>query len=251
MRISRIHADARFAQDQILELEGEPSHYIRNVLRLRRGWQLTLFDGRGSECPAIIEGFERDTTRLRLGKPSVVDRESPIEIHLVLGISRGERMDLAIQKAVELGVAAITPVFTEHCVVRLDEDKKDTRHVHWERVIRSACEQSGRNRLPSLERPVPLFGWLDATRPETTALILDPEAPKGLSEIAPFQGRLTLLIGPEGGFSDSEQEAARESGFERVRMGPRILRTETAVIAAISACQTLWGDLGSRLETNP
>lgn len=244
MRISRIHADAPFASDQILKLEGEPSHYIRNVLRLRKGWQLTLFDGRGSECPAIVEGFERDITRLRLGTPLAVDRESPLAIHLVLGISRGERMDLAIQKAVELGVASITPVFTEHCVVRLDEDKKDTRYLHWERVIRSACEQSGRNRLPLLERPTALFSWLETQCAGGRFLILDPEAPKGLASVHPIAGRLILLIGPEGGFSDPERKAAQDSGFETVRMGPRVLRTETAVIAALSACQTMWGDLG-------
>lgn len=244
MRVSRIHADVQFAPDEILALEGEASHYIRNVLRLRKGWQLTLFDGHGTECPAVIEGFERDATRIRLGTPLMVNRESPLALHLVLGISRGERMDMALQKAVELGVTSINPVFTEHCVVRLDEEKKDSRHLHWERVIRSACEQSGRNRLPLLERPAPFYRWLDSRCPEGMSLILDPKASKGLASLPSPHGGATLLIGPEGGFSDLERKAADYAGFQSVRLGPRILRTETAVITAISACQTLWGDLG-------
>ena len=153
-------------------------------------------------------------------------------------------MDLAIQKAVELGVTSITPVLTDHCVVRLDDDKKDTRHLHWERVIRSACEQSGRIWLPPLERPTPLYGWLEGQSPIGLSLILDPTAPGGLASLLPTENRITLLIGPEGGFSDPEREAAGRAGFQAVRLGPRILRTETAVITAMSCCQALWGDLG-------
>lgn len=251
MRISRVFAPGCYKEGQTFEVEGETSHYLKTVLRLRKGWQLVLFDGAGQECPATIEGFGRDSTLMRLGRPVQRNRESPLKVRLVLGISRGERMDLAIQKAVELGVDQITPLLTAFCVVRLDEEKKEVRLAHWERVIRSAMEQCGRNALPALDAPIPIDDWLASRTPFGHEFILDPGAQNGLADWAISPQELTLVIGPEGGFSEEERGRAIEAGLQPVKMGPRILRTETAVIAGLSAVQTLWGDLGATLPSIP
>lgn len=245
MRISRLLVPQAFEAGGVLTLEGDRSHYVKGVLRLRKGWKLVVFDGLGHECSATVEAFGRDTTLLRLETPKFVDRESPLRIHLALGISRGERMDLALQKSVELGVSAITPLLTDYCVVRLDDDRKTHRQQHWEGVIRSALEQSGRNHLPTLNTSLHFDAWLKSQPFEGQLLLLDPEATQTIKTLPPPEQALTLMIGPEGGYSDSEREAAIRVGFSPIRLGPRILRTETAVIAGLSACQTLWGDLGT------
>jgi 16S rRNA (uracil1498-N3)-methyltransferase len=161
---------------------------------------------------------------------------------LGLGITRGERMDYAIQKAVELGVARIAPLISERCVVRLDPERWAQRAAHWHKVVISACEQCGRNRPPQLAEPVKLGAWLGAQ--EGLRLFCDPRAATGLRELAPPEGPVCLLAGPEGGFSSEERDLAREAGFTPVRLGPRVLRAETAAVAALGALQTLWGDLG-------
>lgn len=227
-------------------LEDEANHYVRNVLRLKKGFRLTVFDGEGTECPAVIEAFGRDETRLRLGHPQKVDRESPLRIHLVLGISRGERMDLAIQKAVELGVNRITPLLSEYCVVRLDAEKREVRLQHWARVIQSACEQSGRNQLPIIDAPIAMDGWISREAPLKQGIFLDPRGEKNLSDLPGEIDDLMLMIGPEGGFSEAEREMALEAGAIAIRLGPRVLRTETAVIAAIASVQSLLGDLSGK-----
>ena len=242
MRISRVFIPTVLEANALLEVHGETSHYLKTVLRLRKGWKLIVFNGQGIECLAVIESFGRDATHLRLDKPTEIRRESPLKIHLALGISRGERMDIAIQKAVELGVDRITPLLTEFCVVRLDEEKKALRTAHWQRVIRSALEQCGRNALPTIDSPQTFENWLESQK--SPALMLDPEAKRGLLDLERPTDDLSLLICPEGGLSESERLRANASGLQSVRLGPRILRTETAVIAALSAVQTLWGDLG-------
>jgi 16S rRNA (uracil1498-N3)-methyltransferase len=248
MRISRIFVPVIFEAGQALEVEGETSHYLKTVLRLRKGWKLILFDGQGQECPATVESFGRDSTVLRLESPSSINRESSLEVRLAIGISRGERMDLAIQKAVELGVHHISPLLTEFCVVRLDEEKRDVRHTHWQRVIRSAMEQCGRNLMPKIDPPCHLGDWLETREPFGQEFVLDPEANSGLYQVHETPQQMTLLIGPEGGLSEQEKNSALELGFQSLRLGPRVLRTETAVIAALSAVQALWGDLGGRAD---
>lgn len=245
MRISRVFAPGAYSEGQVLEVKGETSHYLKTVLRLRKGWHLVLFDGAGQECPATIESFGRDSTLLRLGRPVYKDCESPLKVRLALGISRGERMDLAIQKAVELGVYQITPLLTAFCVVRLDAEKKEVRLAHWERVIRSAMEQCGRNLLPALDAPILIDDWLASRTPFGQEFMLDPGAQNGFADWTISPRELTLVIGPEGGFSEEERKLAIDSGLQPINMGPRILRTETAVIAGLSAVQALWGDLGS------
>ena len=244
MRISRLLIPGPLEAGALITLEGEPSHYLKSVLRLRKGWRLSVFDGSGQECLATVEAFGRDTTQLRLETPKHCDRESPLKIHLALGISRGERMDFAIQKAVELGANEITPLMTEFCVVRLDEERKANRHIHWQGIVRSACEQSGRNRLPILHPPCALDDWLTARKAVQGGLILDPEVDRSFGSVPAPQCGLTLLIGPEGGFSEREREGALMHEWTCVNLGPRVLRTETAVIAGLAACQALWGDFG-------
>lgn len=250
MRISRILVQKPLEAGGEILLVDEASHYIRNVLRLKKGFRLTVFDGKGIECPAIVEAFGRDETRLRLGKPLALNLESPLEVHLALGISRGERMDLAIQKAVELGVGQITPLLTEYCVVRLDSEKRELRLQHWERVIQSACEQSGRNRLPRMEAPMAYETWISGLSMLENIVILDPLGEKTLKDLPQNLRQTTLMVGPEGGFSESERKMAMDAGAMPIHLGPRILRTETAVIAGIAAIQALFGDLSENAPSS-
>ena len=244
MRISRIFLPAHFEEGHLLEVEGESCHYLKNVLRLRKGWRLIIFDGRGLECPAVLESFGRDVAFLRLGTPLALSRESSLDIHLALGISRGEKMDFAIQKAVELGVSKITPLMMENCVVRLDEEKKDARRQHWKRVIQSACEQSGRNTIPEIDAPLAVEDWWFDQPSTRLRLILDPEGKSHLKNIPEPAACVTLVTGPEGGFSERERDAAHQTGFTSIMLGPRVMRAETAVISALTSIQVLWGDLG-------
>ena len=242
MRISRLYVNTPLCEGENLRLEEESAHYLRTVLRLKKGFQLTVFNGDGHEYAAQVEVASREGVWLAIGAGCLRDTESPLFTHLGLGISRGERMDFALQKAVELGVSRITPLLTEHCVVRLDEDKKGHRLRHWQRIIRSACEQSGRNQLPTLDEPLALEDWLE--QPSGLRLFLDPQGTASLDCLTSSEGRVTLLSGPEGGFAERERDRARHAGFTPIHLGPRILRTETAVLAALAAVQTLWGDWG-------
>lgn len=179
-----------------------------------------------------------------VGERLMVSTESPLSLHLLQAVSKGERMDLVIQKAVELGVREITPVLTERCVVRLKGSRAEKRHRHWREIIINACEQCGRNRLPLLHHITPVEKVLDEPS-GGLKLVLDPSAASSIGALAsPRDGEVHLLIGPEGGLSDWELDQATLHGFTAVRLGPRILRTETAALASLSALQVLWGDLG-------
>ncbi len=241
MRLSRLFIPAVCTAHTRLPLDDDSAHYLRTVLRLKKGSALTVFNDTDQEFSATVIEAHRDRVCLELGEARYRSVESPLFVHMAMGIARGERMDLAIQKAVELGVARITPLFTEHCVVRLDETRRSHRTVHWRKIIQAACEQSGRNRLPYLDEPLPLREFL-ASRPDT-GLFFDPEAVQGLSGVSRPPGPLVLLSGPEGGFASHERQAAVAAGYIPVRLGPRILRSETAAIAALAAAQCLWGDM--------
>ena len=245
MRISRLFVDVPLAEGETLKLDENSAHYLRTVLRLKKGFHLIVFNGDGREYAAQVEITSREGVWVAVRSGQERDTESPLYTHLGLGVSRGERMDFALQKAVELGVSRITPLWTEHCVVRLDEDKTGQRLQHWQRIIRSACEQCGRNRLPILDEPVQISKWLE--QPSGLRLFLDPQGTASLERLPPPDGHVTLLSGPEGGFSDPERDWGIQVGFIPIRLGPRILRTETAVLAALSAAQTLWGDWGRNL----
>lgn len=225
---------------QAIELDTQAAHYLRTVLRLKKQQQLIVFNGQGNEYRAKVSLVSRKSVVIQVLSKQIKDIESPLTIHLGLGISRSERMDWAIQKSVELGVGRITPLLTERCVVKLTDEKRQLRLRHWQAIIQHAAEQSGRTRLPLLQPIQPLTDWVS----EQTALcfFLDPCADKSLAAHTPEQRQITLLSGPEGGFTDQERAYATETGFIPVRLGPRILRTETAALAAISAIQTLWGD---------
>lgn len=227
-----------------LLLEGDRARYLGRVLRLRLGDQISVFNGEGPEWLATIETMTKSTATLRIGDALDATTESPLKIHVVQGISRGERMDYVVQKATELGVKRITPVLTEYGVVKLDEQRAAKRRDHWQHVAVSACEQSGRTRIPLIDTPLPLRNWF-GTKPDEVGseLILKPGAPLALAGVSSPTPKVCLLIGPEGGFSDVEYEDAAIAGFEAVSLGPRVLRTETAAAAALAVLQSRWGDL--------
>ena len=245
MRIPRVYHDGPLAEDADVTLDEGASTHVQRVLRLRPGAALRLFNGRGGEFEAVIEGAGRARARVRVGRHHPRDVESPLAITLAQGISRGERMDLTLQKSVELGVARIAPLVTSHCQVRLEGERLERRHRHWQGVITSACEQCGRTRLPELLPAADLSEWLTApAEAGTLRIVLDHRAQQGLSGLTLRPRAATLLIGPEGGLEEAEVEAARQAGYLALSLGPRILRTETAGLAALAAIQTLWGDLG-------
>jgi 16S rRNA (uracil1498-N3)-methyltransferase len=228
-----------------IELDGDRARYLGRVLRSRVGDNVIVFNGEGAEWTASVLQISKNTVTLRVDDSQEAGTESPLKIHLVQGISRGERMDLVVQKATELGVKRISPVLTEYGVVKLDGSRADKRQEHWQKIATSACEQSGRVRVPLVDKPMPLKNWLgDKPRQVDTELILNPGATTTLSSIAAPETKVCVLIGPEGGFSEFEYEDAGIAGFKAVSLGPRVLRTETAAIATLAVMQSMWGDLG-------
>lgn len=221
------------------EAVGRHAHY---ALRLRVGDRLILFNGDGGEYMAILDRGGRNT-RARVLECRAVDRESPLRITLAQGISSGERMDFTLQKAVELGVAAVQPIVTRRTVVRLNAERGQRRQAHWQGVVASACEQSGRCRLPLVGAILAYPEWLATVRNTDAAkYLLDPEGGGRLRNLPAPERPVLLLAGPEGGLEPTERDAALAAGFVGIRLGPRILRTETAAVAAIAAMQALWGD---------
>ena len=248
MREIRIFIDTALAGRSEVELPRTAAEHVTRVLRLGAGAPLVLFDGRGGEYRATLIQAGRGGTRARLEGHATVERESPLALTLLQAVSRTEKMDWVLQKATELGVAAIQPVLAERSVTRLDAERAERREQHWLGVLRSACEQCGRNRVPEL-LPVQTLDAACAQfrrrAPAAVAVMLDPRAAATLASSA-RAARTTagLLIGPEGGWSDAELATAQLHGFTAVRFGPRVLRTETAAVAALTALQAWAGDLG-------
>ncbi len=242
MRNVRIHVEIPLSSGAVVVLPMGAAHHIAVVLRLRAGAMLELFDGSGGSHRGRILAADKRSVTIQLESFNSHERESSLQVTLVQGISRGQHMDYTLQKAVELGVARIVPVLTGHSNVRLDETRAGRRIEHWRRVVIGACEQCGRNRVPEVCPPRPLAAWLETDRSDRR-LVLDPEADRGLHAIPPPVIGMSLLSGPEGGLSPVEIRAALALGWQAVRLGPRILRTETAAVAALAACQALWGDL--------
>jgi len=240
MRVSRLYVDVPLNAGGHIELNDEAAHYVRTVLRLKSDDEILLFNGLGGEYSSRFSEVSRKSVRVEIERFTRRDVESPLRVNLGLGISRGDRMDWAVQKAVELGVAELTPLFTERCMTKLTEEKKQQRWQHWLHIVQHAAEQSGRTHLPVLGDICQLYDWID--KPQGLKVFLDPYAELSLSNLTPTEQQITLLSGPEGGFSDAEREIATAAGFVPVRMGARILRTETAVLSALSAVQMLWGD---------
>lgn len=238
MRLSRFFIDAPLALGQH-ELPETQAHYIGRVLRHAVGDAVQLFDGSGNEFLGELIEVGKKNVRVELRETFAGLVESPLHIHLGQGLSRGERMDWAIQKASELGANAITPIVSERCEVRLKDERADKRMAHWRQVAISACEQCGRSVIPVIHPPLALADWLEQTEAESK-LVLHPVAEPLASHDKPQS--LAFLIGPEGGLADAEVTQAKNAGFHAARLGPRVLRTETAPVVALSVAQQLWGD---------
>lgn len=243
MRVNRIFCEAPLAGRTETDLPAAGSYHVARVLRMREGAPLSVFDGSGQEFRAEITKVDGDKVTVKLDDPIAGTTESPLKITLVQGISRGERMDWTLQKATELGVAAISPVLTARSVVRLDEKQAAKKREHWRGIVIGACEQCGRTRVPSISHPMTLREYFANVRKDGLRLVLSPSAPASLSGLSSMPDKAELLIGPEGGLGDDELHAAQQAGFMPVRLGPRVLRTETAAVVALSVLQVLWGDL--------
>lgn len=238
MRLSRFFIDAPLSLGQH-ELPEAQAHYIGRVLRHAAGDAVQLFDGSGHEYLGELIEVGKKAVRVELREQLAGQAESPLRIHLGQGLSRGERMDWAIQKATELGVGEITPIVSERCEVRLKDERADKRLAHWRQVAVSACEQCGRSVLPVIHAPVSLTEWQAHVQAELK-LVLHPVAAPLESHARPHS--LAFLIGPEGGLSEAEVAQAKAAGFHAARLGPRVLRTETAPVVALAVAQQLWGD---------
>lgn len=240
MRIQRVYTDQPLEAGADITLEEDSSHHLYHVLRLKAGDGINIFND-GVEYTAILGQIGKQGTTATLGKLVQEEPEAKLAIHLLIGISRGERMDFALQKATELGATRITPVFTKRCVVKLNEKKQASRMAHWHKIILNACEQSGRCRLPQLDTPLEI-GAAVSQHQSGTCLLLDHRSSKTLQELKRPKRGVTILVGPEGGLNSDERKLAKAQGYTGVRLGPRVMRTETAPLAAIAAIQTLWGD---------
>lgn len=240
MRISRFFIDAPLTLGTC-DLPEVSAHYIGRVLRLTAGTAVQLFDGSGHEYSGALVEVGKKHVKVELRERSHGLAESSLRIHLGQGLSRGERMDWAIQKATELGAAEITPIISDRCEVRLTDERADKRLAHWRQIAVSACEQCGRSVVPKINSPVGLDKWLRVEA--DLKLVLHPVAVPLSAH--PQPATLALLIGPEGGLNDAEIEQARSAGFQPARLGPRVLRTETAPVVALSIAQQLWGDFQS------
>lgn len=223
-----------------MRIEGDKAHHLRNVLRLRTGDVAVLFDGGGGEYEARVTATERGSVALAVSARREARRESPLRLELAQAVARGDRMDFAVAKAVELGAHAIQPLFAARGRVKLDGARAEKKRDHWRRVAISAAEQSGRERVPDIRRPRTLKDWLPEAGPGAR-LVLDPDAGATPGDL-PRARNATLLVGPESGLTAAELDAARNAGFTPVRLGPRVLRTETAGPAVLAVLQALWGD---------
>ena len=243
MRIPRLYTQQPLHADSLITLDKDAARYLSSVLRMTSGQMLNLFNGDGGEYIAEVASLSKNQVTVSIKESLPNDRESLLKIHLVIGISRGERMDWVIQKATELGVHTITPIFTERTEVKLAGSRLEKRLVHWQQVSISSCEQCLRNVVPTINSAVSLQECLD-TNDEGLKIVLHHRTEKPLTELQNTNNHVTILVGPEGGLSDDEISLAESNGYSAIKLGPRVLRTETAPLAAISILQSLWGDMG-------
>lgn len=240
--MTRIYQSSDLNTDSFLSLDEAASHHLARVLRANPGDSIIIFNGKGGEYAAVITEINKKDVQVKIGEYSPREAESPLKIQLAQGVARGEKMDFIMQKAVELGAVRLTPLITSRCNVRLDPSREKKRIQHWQSVIISACEQSGRNFLPQLESPMDFAEWISNAKADYR-FVLSPHVDKKLPANIPAQSTVILLIGPEGGLSDEEVELAIKNGFIPLNLGKRVLRTETASLAAITALQARFGDL--------
>lgn len=243
MRIPRIYVPAEFATGSTLVLPEQAANHVTRVLRLRPGAELVLFNGQGGEYRSVLTDVTKRGALVEVGEFDGYDAESPLSITLGQGVSKGERMDYTIQKAVELGISRVDPLITERTVVNLNDERRERRLQHWQGVAVGACEQCRRNVVPEVAPSEDLAHWL-ARSHVGLKLVLHHRGARRLGEFSRPEQAVTLLIGPEGGLSDREISMAQEAGFQPLCLGPRILRTETAAVMALAAMQVLWGDAG-------
>lgn len=242
MRVPRLFHPSHIPLEETFSLSQDAAHHVGNVLRLKPGHPVVLFNGDGNEYSGELISVSRKVVEVEIDAQLRIDPQSPLPIHLGQGVSKGDRMDTVLQKSVELGVTEITPLITERCAVKLDPSRWEKKHAQWQKIIISACEQCGRNTLPVLHDPVALNQWL-AESTKATRLTLSPTAEKRFGNVEYNTQGYRLLIGPEGGLSETEVHQASENGFLSTTLGPRILRTETAAIATVSILQSMHGDL--------
>jgi 16S rRNA (uracil1498-N3)-methyltransferase len=245
MRIPRIYTGQSLQANTIVELEPGPSQHLSRVLRMKVGDSLVLFDGSGGQYPAAISAIDRKAVTAATGDFEAIELESDLCLHLGIAISRGDRMDWVVQKATELGVSSIAPLVTERTEIRLGGERGergDKKLRHWQQIATSACEQCGRNRLPKILPPQALAQWLQNVEADIRLVLhhTAENADPGSSSAA----SVALLVGPEGGLSPAEISSAGRAGFSSLQLGPRVLRTETAPLAAIAILQARWGDMG-------
>jgi 16S rRNA (uracil1498-N3)-methyltransferase len=239
----RIYQPGAYQPGQLLELSPEASLHVGVVLRMKPGGLLTLFCGNNWEFSATIEEVKKKQVVVRIDAAIAISRESPLTIHLAQAISKGDRMDFVMQKATELGVTSITPIWSQRCVVALDKERMAKKVQQWQAIVISACEQSGRNQVPMVHQPLDMAQYLEKAQ-EQFKCLLSPNGTHSLREYDIMrEGAIALLIGPEGGLSDEEISLALMHGFKSLSLGPRILRTETAAITALSVLQAVAGDL--------
>lgn len=241
MRVTRVFVDQKLVSGKGVGLPEQSGLHLTRVLRLDAGAAVTLFDGTGGEYRGTLERDGKNWWA-RVGAHDPVERESPLTLTLLQGVARGERMDLIVQKATELGVTRILPVLAERSVVKIDTRQGERKLEHWRAIAVSACEQCGRNRVPEVAPPQALSDAIAALPPDSLRCLLAADGSAALASIAAAKRPIALLIGPEGGLGDNERKFALANGFGAYRIGPRILRTETAGLAALAALQTLAGD---------
>lgn len=240
--MTRIYQPVPLQEGVTVVLSQEASHHLAGVLRAVTGDKLVLFNGEGGEFEAVITHISRKRVEVRVESFSSREAESPIHLKLAQGIARGEKMDWIVQKAVELGVSRFIPLWTGRTNVKLSAEREEKRLQHWQGVAISACEQCGRNRIPTIATPITFQQWLPAvTAPHR--FVLSPYVQSGLPEAIPAGSTVLLLVGPEGGLEEEEVAAAMGQGFKPLNLGPRILRTETAALAALTAIQVKFGDM--------
>jgi len=241
MRAPRLFSSTPLVEGDEVALDPAAAQHAVAVLRLEVGAPVTLFDGNGGEHPARLVGASKRRATAIVGAKIAVERELPFPVVVAQALAKGERMDLVVQKATELGASAIVPLATERSEVRLDGERAAKRLQHWQGVVRAACEQCGRNRLPTLSTPMPLDAFLSAAPLEAQRLVLAPEGAELRALPRPTAAGVVLVVGPEGGLSEAEVGRAIAAGFAAASLGPRVLRTETAALAALSAAAALWG----------
>lgn len=241
MRIPRIYTEQNLQANTTVALETGPSAHIAKALRMQVDDSLVLFNGEGGQYTATIVALDKKVVQIRTMEHSAGELESPLRLSLGIAISRGDRMDWIIQKATELGVARIVPLMTERTEVKLKGDRAEKKQTHWRQIVISACEQCGRNRLPELKSLIAVNDWLPTVDAQRKFVLHHRDSAASNLEQRPVT--VAILVGPEGGLSDREIAYAGDQGFEALTLGPRVLRTETAPLAALAILQSRWGDM--------